>query len=91
MNVSFKKITNEDFDKLMPNPPAPIRRLQSIEATPLLDFLNDHKLFNDVNPHITTCGSLSIPNARRAPNRESALMNPDVHVGRISRILYQWQ
>lgn len=88
--VNFKRITNEDFDRLMP-PNIPIKRLHSVEGTPLLNFLNDTNLFTDVNPHITTCGSLSIPNARRAIDRDSALMNPDVHVGRISRILYEWQ
>lgn len=88
--ISVQKLVNEDFDKLL-KPNIPIRRLKSVEGTPLLEFLNDPVLFPDVNPHITTCGSLSLPNARRAPDKESGLMNPSVHVGRISKILYQWR
>lgn len=88
--INVQKLTDADFDKLL-KPNTPIRRLKSIEGTPLLDFLNDPILFPDVNPHITTCGSLSLPNARRAPDKESGLMNPKVHVGRISKILYQWR
>ncbi|KAK8896343.1 hypothetical protein M9Y10_014241 [Tritrichomonas musculus] len=88
--INVQKLTNEDFDKLL-KPNVPIRRLKSVKGTPLLDFLNDPDLFPEVNPHITTCGSLSLPNAIRAPDKESGLLNPNAHVGRISKILYEWR
>ena len=88
--INVQKLVNEDFDKLL-KPNVPIRRLKSVKGTPLLDFLNDPDLFPEVNPHITTCGSLSLPNAIRAPDKESGLLNPNAHVGRISKILYEWR
>ena len=85
----FKPLEDADFNDLAGERPK-IVRMTTVKGTPLLDFLEDEKLFPKAAPHITGSGLL-----RRKGIEESkvpsALKNGPVQCGRLGKILFDWR
>jgi hypothetical protein len=82
-------ITDSDLSSVL-GPETPVRRLQSIEGTPLVDLLNEPELFPEVHYHLAINGSLRVT-LPGPDERTPGLLNRDVPVGRLTRILYEWR
>lgn len=85
----FRKYTDEELTRQM-GPRRPVRRLNSVEGTPLIDLLNEPTLFPEVSPHVTVNGSLTLTEI--LDNGETPeIMKNEVRVGRLSRIMHEWR
>ncbi|KAH0791462.1 haloacid dehalogenase-like hydrolase family protein [Histomonas meleagridis] len=81
---------DEAFERLLPKNKE-IRRLHSKEGTPLIDLLNDPILFPQYSAHLVINGKLTVPEYCPEKNNTNGVLQENIHVGRLSRILHQWR
>ena len=88
----LERITNEQLTEMM-EPNIPIKRVVSVEGTPLIDMLEDPELFPQDAPHVMVSGSMRIQHQARARPRarEAALLESEKKVGRLTRIFKEWR
>ena len=84
------RITDEQLTAMM-EPNVPIKRLKSVEGTPLIDLLEEPELFPQEAPHVMVSGSMKIQYPVKAKQDESELLSGDKKVGRLTRIFNEWR
>ena len=85
-----ERITNEQLTEMM-EPDIPIRRVVSIEGTPLLDMLEDADLFPQDAPHVMVSGSMRVQYQSGSKPIESGLVDGEKKVGRLTRVFKEWR
>ena len=87
-HTDFHLLTDDDFTHFLPEYKPP-ERIRITEGTPLLDALSDPELFDQINQHTTSSGSL-FRNDLKPHEYKSALMEGK-ECGRIGKIFQIWK
>ena len=87
-HMDFHLLTDDDFTHFLPEY-KPAERIRITEGTPLLDALSDPELFDQINQHTTSSGSL-FRNDLKPFEYKSALMEGK-ECGRIGKIFRMWR